>query len=422
MAWKVRHEGREFGPISEAALQALARSGRLKPATLVWREGLPDWTPAGSVPGLLAPPPTPSLRPRDPVAATPVSERPARPSAMSASSTPRSGAAPPAAPARTAAPPLPARESPEESALAAPWPRFWARHFDMLITVSFLAALVGAVVPSISDAVAPGSGRLNGQLLGWILLPFAMVVDAGIYAAFGTTLGKAIVGVSVRDSDGGRLGLARYLRRNFGVWWAGLGTGFPLVSLVTLSRAYGKAKTQEPLSWEEATDARSLDVGVSTARTTLAAVLYIAITAALVGFGEMNPTARSARTHAPASRPPAASGSVTPDTLSAAVDEVNKTTPKMVDRETQLDRASAGPGLTFTYHYTLLNTDASRFDAGRLATALESMDRLLRKQVCGSESLKPMLEHGVTVKYSYVDKAGAPIGTFGYTQASCATT
>jgi hypothetical protein len=77
--WYFQEGDERFGPISPAALKQLADSGRIKPDTLIWKDGLPSWAPAKSVKGLFSataaagpnPEPTPSssppVRPPDPV-------------------------------------------------------------------------------------------------------------------------------------------------------------------------------------------------------------------------------------------------------------------------------------------------------------------------------------------------------------------
>ena len=53
----------QAGPVSFEELRHLAHDGRVTSRTLVWKEGLEDWTPAGEVPGLLgatSPPPSPA--------------------------------------------------------------------------------------------------------------------------------------------------------------------------------------------------------------------------------------------------------------------------------------------------------------------------------------------------------------------------
>jgi hypothetical protein len=62
--WYLGIDGEREGPVDAAALAAQANAGRLTAATLVWRTGMAQWTPAGQVPelgGLLAsiPPPLP---------------------------------------------------------------------------------------------------------------------------------------------------------------------------------------------------------------------------------------------------------------------------------------------------------------------------------------------------------------------------
>jgi uncharacterized membrane protein len=65
--WHYVQNGQACGPIETAALQALLQNGSLGPEALVWKQGLPDWVPARSVPDLVAsgtpdlpPPPIPA--------------------------------------------------------------------------------------------------------------------------------------------------------------------------------------------------------------------------------------------------------------------------------------------------------------------------------------------------------------------------
>ncbi len=79
MDWYYAEQGQQRGPVAFEELQALAASGRLRPSDLVWREGLPEWVPASTQPGLFAAPPqspaplppqrptfTPAYEPRPP--------------------------------------------------------------------------------------------------------------------------------------------------------------------------------------------------------------------------------------------------------------------------------------------------------------------------------------------------------------------
>ncbi|QIF03547.1 DUF4339 domain-containing protein [Roseimicrobium sp. ORNL1] len=49
MHWYYEQEGKPVGPVTEEAFQAARASGLVSPATRVWREGWPDWRPAGDL-------------------------------------------------------------------------------------------------------------------------------------------------------------------------------------------------------------------------------------------------------------------------------------------------------------------------------------------------------------------------------------
>ena len=64
--WYYVQGGQQQGPVSIEALRALAEGGRLKSNEIVWTEGMPNWQPAGQVPGLMppaasTPPPLPAI-------------------------------------------------------------------------------------------------------------------------------------------------------------------------------------------------------------------------------------------------------------------------------------------------------------------------------------------------------------------------
>ena len=50
--WYYSENNQQLGPISEEDLKQKARSGGLKPATLVWKDGMSDWTSIAELPEL----------------------------------------------------------------------------------------------------------------------------------------------------------------------------------------------------------------------------------------------------------------------------------------------------------------------------------------------------------------------------------
>jgi hypothetical protein len=52
--WYYHQLGSNLGPVDLSHLQFLASAGQLLPTDMVWKQGMPEWTPAGRVPGLFA--------------------------------------------------------------------------------------------------------------------------------------------------------------------------------------------------------------------------------------------------------------------------------------------------------------------------------------------------------------------------------
>lgn len=56
-AWFYSNGSEQYGPVTDEELKALVKDGKLTRERLVWKEGMPAWTPAGQVPGLFVTPP-----------------------------------------------------------------------------------------------------------------------------------------------------------------------------------------------------------------------------------------------------------------------------------------------------------------------------------------------------------------------------
>lgn len=50
MEWYFAKDGRQFGPVDQDGLLRKIVAGEVAPTDLVWRDGMTDWTPAGTVP------------------------------------------------------------------------------------------------------------------------------------------------------------------------------------------------------------------------------------------------------------------------------------------------------------------------------------------------------------------------------------
>jgi hypothetical protein len=71
--WYYAQDDREHGPVTGAYIAGMARTGKLRPDDLVWREGMEDWRPARTIKGLFT---APGNRPAGPASDTAVLDSP----------------------------------------------------------------------------------------------------------------------------------------------------------------------------------------------------------------------------------------------------------------------------------------------------------------------------------------------------------
>jgi hypothetical protein len=369
MIWYVHRGEREIGPLGEDSLRALVGTGQVTADTPLWREGLPGWTAAAALPGVLGP--------------------------------------------RAAAPALRAGTTPYE--LARPWRRYWARYLDIGISVLLVAVLLDAIWPTLFTSY----DALAGQKWKWtpllLLLPVAMVMDTLIYWALGNTPGKAIAGIRVLEEGGRRpLRALAHLGRNFGVYGFGLGLGFAPATLITLIYSYLRARAAKVSIWDRYSHSRAYAFSSAAVRTWATAAIYILAIVALMTLGLRGRHDREryaiARTPIP----------ILQQELTQAANRVNAGVPRMIDKITRLDGAHAGPGTLFTYEYSLTNIRASLLPAMALETFRWRLSADVRQGVCGGAALRPLLRAGAVIRFDYRDLDGRELLLASVSSADCA--
>jgi uncharacterized RDD family membrane protein YckC len=276
--------------------------------------------------------------------------------------------------------------------LAGAWPRFWARMLDITAFSFILGIPLGRAMPGLFVTGGPFVGGRGMHLLGFALLPFALMLEACASAAFGNSPGKMILGLGVRTLDGKRLSFGEVLVRNLRVYLAGLAIGLPLLNLVALRRNHEKVTKGELTWWDARMNTRTMDLRGSTARTWFGAIAYVAL---LVGFN-----AREAM---------GSMASLYPGSWPRSV--------RTVTVEEQLAAMVAGPGKNIKWVHTLA------LPAGvQPADEVASMRRMragIRDEVCGKAALKPYLSKGAVVTYAYADERGRSIGEIVIEPSDC---
>jgi len=208
--------------------------------------------------------------------------------------------------------PTPTREEIDSAQRVRPWVRYWARMFDVVLfslPAGFLIGLViGLVFPNAFNE--PGSEHIGGIV---ILFSWAFV-EAGLLSTFGTTPGKALFKVRLTCTSSSGFTYSSALNRSIKVWWRGLGTGFPIVSLVTLIVAYNKLTRNLRTSWDADGGYIVQHERIGPARVFFAIAFFVAFFMLIVAGEAMNHTI----THISAGTESSRAGHAEPDLLKTA--------------------------------------------------------------------------------------------------------
>jgi hypothetical protein len=154
-----------------------------------------------------------------------------------------------------------------------PWRRYFARMIDVC-AFAFLFGIVSMAFPNVSDAGSTTKGA-SEHWFGWLILGLYIPVEALLLAAFGTTVGKSLYRIKIRPA--GSTTYASAFRRSVLVWWRGMGTGFPIAALVTLTNAYSKLKKNGITSWDKDCDYDVSHLAISGLRWTAIASVWVLI-------------------------------------------------------------------------------------------------------------------------------------------------
>ena len=276
--WFYQVRGRQLGPVVPAELRRLADTGIVTPDALVCRAtatGTADghWILAERVQGLFRSSNSPSVP-----TAFRGNPRPTPPPPP-----PKIPAVPSAAPRTVAAANLPAH-SPDTRQVR-PWIRLWARIIDTGIVslaiafpVSFLMLLIVAVIiPFLSSGTASVLLFVFPVILGTVLLFVYCFIEPIFFAVFGTTPGKALLGIDVRTQTGGRLSYSQAMRRSLRVWFYGLGMGINIVVFITLLVAQHNLTHKKIATWDRLGNFRVVHRRIGVLRGTIATVSIVVL-------------------------------------------------------------------------------------------------------------------------------------------------
>ena len=131
-----------------------------------------------------------------------------------------------------------------EPRVFAPWQRFWARMVDDLVYTMILLAAATCLM----NGRLPQWGSLVSTILG---IAMTLALEPVQLRLFGTTIGKWIFGISVRDTKGQNLGFSAAFWRTAMVLWFGLAMNVPFLRLWRLFKSYKMYESNEFLPWDD---------------------------------------------------------------------------------------------------------------------------------------------------------------------------
>lgn len=122
-----------------------------------------------------------------------------------------------------------------------PWVRLGAKYIDLLL----FSLIFDEMIFFFLGVNSFGAFHAILGLLTWTLIePF-------ILTTCGTTLGKWLLRIEIRNIDGSKISYMKALVRSFGIWVNGFGMGIPILSLMTLIFSYARLYKKGITSWDQ---------------------------------------------------------------------------------------------------------------------------------------------------------------------------
>ena len=125
--------------------------------------------------------------------------------------------------------------------------RFLARILDL----SLYGFLLDSVLVFIFNMITSNRSAVENLLFTGVVTVLMLLVEPLLLMKFGTTPGKALLGLEVRNPEGNRLSYSEGFRRTFGVIRYGMGFQIPLYSIIRYYKSAKILEENETLPWDE---------------------------------------------------------------------------------------------------------------------------------------------------------------------------
>ena len=128
-----------------------------------------------------------------------------------------------------------------------PWRRLFAYNLDCKLCLLLLCAVLSL---GFHVNITKGSGLLS-LLYAYLALMLQVLIEPWLLHRFGTTPGKAIMGIYIETESGERPTCAQARARTWKRFWYGLGASIPILSLVRMwQKGYRPCRDCESCAWD----------------------------------------------------------------------------------------------------------------------------------------------------------------------------
>ena len=153
--------------------------------------------------------------------------------------------------------------------------RYLARFLDRMLYSMLWMFIYGVIFRNMIFKAPIGSA--------WFALILMLFLEPLFLTLFGTTPGKALLGLSIRNADTEKkLSYAEAFGRTFSLMWYGLGFGIPIFSLIRMYKSLNADERGERLRWEEDSEQ------IQTVTGRWQWVLYPLALAGIIFFGSLS--------------------------------------------------------------------------------------------------------------------------------------
>ncbi|HSR04018.1 MAG TPA: MerR family transcriptional regulator [Proteiniclasticum sp.] len=128
-----------------------------------------------------------------------------------------------------------------------PWRRFFARMMD----ISIYSLLFDSALVFIFNMITSNRNTLESLMFTAMVTLIMLLVEPLLLMKFGTTPGKAILGLEVRTPEGNKLSYSEGFRRTFGVIRYGLGFELPIYNIIRNYKSFKILDEKETLPWDD---------------------------------------------------------------------------------------------------------------------------------------------------------------------------